>query len=257
MSPTVSPWSLSRALSLLTLLAAPLASGQARTGPFTPDAPVRLALATEEAGVEFPALRAGPPMTVKPEPSRDVPRGSATVTPPKEVNAPPPVSAGAWAAYGTTALLPLGGIYGASRLGQERLWVTTAQTASGSLVGALPGSLLFLQPAEAGGRWAELDVAAFGAGLVLTPPAAALGTWGLGELAFGGSQHPGRAFLGSLGGAAAGMLLGVAMHGVLEEVVGNSSALRPLRKYIALGFVGSGATLGYQWAGGGPRPRIR
>ena len=126
-----------------------------------------------------------------------------------------------------------------------------------ALVRFLEIILGFLQPPEAGGRWAELDVAAFGAGLVLTPPVAALGTWGLGELAFEGSQHRGRAFLGSLGGAAAGMLLGVAMHGVLEEVVGNSPALKPLRKYIALGFIGSGATLGYQWAGGGPRALLR
>jgi hypothetical protein len=159
--------------------------------------------------------------------------------------------------YGTLSLVPLGGVYGASRLGGERLWVTAAETAAGSLAGALPAGLLFLQAAESGGRWAELDVAAFGAGLVLTPPLAALGTWGLGELAFDGSQDRGRAFLGALGGAAAGTLLGVVAHGLLEEVVDNRSTLGWLRKYIAVGFIGSGATVGYQWAGGGPRARPR
>jgi hypothetical protein len=50
-----------------------------------------------------------------------------------------------------------------------------------------------------------------------------------------------------------GTLLGVAVHGLLEEVVGNSDRLQSVRKYITLGFIGSGATVGYQWAGGGPR----
>jgi hypothetical protein len=159
--------------------------------------------------------------------------------------------------YGTFSLVPLGGVYGASRLGGERLWVTASETLAGSLVGALPATLLFLQAAESGGRWTELEVAAFGAGLVLTPPLAALGTWGLGELAFAGSQDRGRAFLGALGGAAAGTLLGVVVHGLLEEVVGNRSTLKEFRKYIALGFIGSGATVGYQWAGRGPRERPR
>jgi hypothetical protein len=168
-----------------------------------------------------------------------------------------PVSAGAWAAYGASALVPLGGVYGASRAQGERLWVTAAETAAGGLVGSLPAGLLFLHPPDDGGRWAELDVAAFGTGLVLTPPAAALGTWGLGELAFHGSQHRGRAFLGALGGAAAGTLLAVAVHGLLEEVVGNRTVLASARKLLSLGVIGAGATVGYQWAGGGPRARGR
>jgi hypothetical protein len=160
-------------------------------------------------------------------------------------------------AYGTSALVPLGGVYGASRMGGERLWVTAAETAAGSVAGLLPSALLFLQPPQAGGRWAELDVAGFGAGLALTPPLAALGTWGLGELAFDGSRDRGRAYLGALGGAAAGTLLGLAVHGLLEEVVDNTDRLKVVRQYIALGFIGSGATVGYQWAGGGPRERRR
>jgi hypothetical protein len=195
---------------------------------------------------------------VEPTPKVEAPKVEPAPTPspantPPHVTADLPVSAGAWVAYGSFSLVPLGGVYGASRLGGERLWVTAAETATGSLVGALPGALLFLQPANAGGRWSEMDVAAFGTGMVLTPPVAALGTWGLGELAFEGSRDRGRAFLGAMGGAAVGTLLGVAVHGLLEEVVGNSEQLKLVRKYIALGFIGSGATVGYQWAGGGPR----
>ena len=200
-----------------------------------------------------------PELEIQPEPSHEVPRGWRP--PPPQVKhqsaLDAPVAPGTWATYGAMALVPLGGIYGASRLGGSTVWTSAALTLGGTLVGFLPANLLFLQPAEAGGRWAELDVAAFGAGLVLTPPLAALGTWGLGELALGGSQNPGRAFLGALGGAAVGTLLGVAMHGLLEEVVGNRPALRSVRKYIALGFIGAGTSVGYQWAGGGPRSRGR
>ncbi|PTL75820.1 hypothetical protein DAT35_53235 [Vitiosangium sp. GDMCC 1.1324] len=195
-----------------------------------------------------------PPLPEQPRtepPKVEPPRRPESTSP--HVAADAPITAAAWMAYGTVALVPLAGVYGASLLGGERLWVTAAETVAGSVVGSLPGGLLFLQPADAGGRWSELDVAGFGVGLVLTPPVAALGTWGLGELAFHGSKERGDAFLGALGGAAVGMLLGVAVHGLLEEVVGNRDALMWFRKTIALGFIGSGATVGYQWAGGGPR----
>lgn len=243
------PVSLPSSLASLALLGALLAPTGASALPR--DAPLRMA----DQNVEFPA------MPVQPEPPREeAPDAEKTEPPAKTVRTSPhllaadaPVSAGAWMMYGTLSLVPLGGVYGASQLSGERLWVTAAETVAGSLVGYLPAGLLFLQSADAGGRWAELDVAAFGTGLVLTPPLAALGTWGLGELAFSGSQNRGQAFLGALGGAAVGTLLGVVAHGVLEEVVGNRNTLQWFRKSIALGFIGSGATVGYQWAGGGPR----
>jgi hypothetical protein len=207
--------------------------------------PVALSLLPAHLGVEAPSSSTTEP----------APRPEAPVSQPPRVAADAPLSAGVWVVHGGLALVPFGGVYGASQLGGERLWVTAAEMAAGTVTGALPAGLLFLQSADAGGRWTELDVAAFGAGLVLTPHLAALGTWGLGELAFDGSQDRGRAFLGALGGAAAGTLLGVAVHGLLEEVVGNTRALEQVRRYIALGFIGSGATVGYQWAGGGPRER--
>ncbi|MET0404637.1 MAG: hypothetical protein ABW123_19640 [Cystobacter sp.] len=199
------------------------------------------------------------PPRLEPEIPAQRPLGRRPVMAPPQTTLDAPVGAGAWAVYGAFSLVPLGGIYGASRLGEERLWVPAAQTLAGGVVGSLPGSLLFLQPPSAGGRWAEPDVMAFGTGLVLTPPLAALGTWGLGELTAGegrGGRERGQAFLGALSGAAVGTLLGVALHGVLEEVVGNREALQSFRKTIALGFIGSSSTVGYQWARGS-RPRIR
>jgi len=260
------PDSLLSPLASLVLLATVLEAPSARARPISGPQesalaarargiPVTLSLLPGQ-GVEYPAIPVEPMPRAEAPKVEPAPAPSPANTPP-HVAADVPVPAGAWVAYGTSAMVPLGGIYGASRLGGERLWVTAAETAAGSVVGSLPGGLLFLQPANAGGRWSELDVAAFGTGMVLTPPVAALGTWGLGELAFDGSQDRGRAFLGALGGAAAGTLLGVAVHGLLEEVVGNSDQLKLVRKYIALGFIGSGATVGYQWAGGGPRERRR
>ncbi|WP_241758848.1 hypothetical protein [Pyxidicoccus parkwayensis] len=166
-----------------------------------------------------------------------------------------PLSAGAWVAHGSLALVPLGGVWAASRVGGDtRLTSTASEAAAGMLLGSMPARLLFIRPATpSGGRWTELEVTAFGAGLVLTPPLAALGTWGLGELAFGGSQNRGNAYLGALGGAAAGALLGVAAHAVMMKLAGPSARLKTERQLIALGFIGAGATVGYQWAGT-PRP---
>ncbi|QRN97243.1 hypothetical protein JRI60_51290 [Archangium violaceum] len=250
-------------LASVALLAAVLVAPPARARPLLDvhegtlaardrGIPVALHLLPADMGVESPSLP-----VIDPALEAEAPEMEPHVSTRPNLKADAPVTTGAWVMYGTSALVPLGGIYGASRLGGERLWVTGLETVAGSVVGSVPGSMLFLQPANAGGRWTELDVAAFGVGLVLTPPVAALGTWGLGELAFDGSRERGRAFLGALGGAAAGTLLGVVMHGALEEVVGNTDTLMALRKYIALGFIGSGATLGYQWAGGGPRQRSR
>jgi len=259
------PASLPSCLASLALLGAALAPPPAVARPFSPERESPLSARARGVPAALPLLQnvEFPAMPVQPEPRDQAPDTEKNEPPARTVRTSPhlaadaPVTPGAWMMYGSLSLVPLGGVYGASRLGGESLWVTAAETAAGGVVGFLPAQLLFLQAAESGGRWAELDVAAFGAGLVLTPPLAALGTWGLGELAFDGSQDRGRAFLGALGGAAVGTLLGVAVHGLLEEMVDNRSTLGWFRKYIALGFIGSGATVGYQWAGGGPRLRPR
>ncbi|WP_141329245.1 hypothetical protein [Myxococcus sp. AB025B] len=166
-----------------------------------------------------------------------------------------PLSTGAWVAHGGLALLPLTGIWGATRVGGDtRLGAASAQTATGMLGGYLPSRLLFFRPATPGsGRWMDLEVAAVGGGLLFTPPLAALGTWGLGELAFGRSEDRADAYVGALAGAAAGTLLAAAVDGLLTKLSEPSTRLQAVRQLIALAFVGSGATLGYQWAGGGPR----
>ncbi len=225
------------------------------------------ALAEEEAAQDVPPgripilePRALPPdAPLAPVPKREDPPSSESRLPgmsgmPATKPLAQPLSAWAGVAHGGLALLPVGGVLGASSLGlgTERLWVTAAETGAGMVGAYLPSQLLFLRVSP-GGRWTELEVAALGVGLALTPPLAALGTWGVGEWAFDGSKHPTRAFLGSLGGAAAGTLLGLAFHEVLDRLAGDSKQLGGLRRAIGLGFIGVGSTVGYQWAGGGPR----
>jgi|GEM_PF-4020317 len=205
--------------------------GARESSALATDAPLR----EHEPGTPSPG-RAAPPTYAEPE---DV-----------------PLSSGAGAAHGALAVIPVAGVWGASRVGGDtRVAATASQTAAGMLLGALPSRLLFFRPiAPSPGRWMELETVPFGGGLVLTPPLAALGTWSLGELAFGRSQHPGRAYLGALGGAAVGTLLGVIAHEALVKCSRPSARGKRVRHLIALGFIGAGATLGYQWAGGGPRP---
>lgn len=183
-------------------------------------------------------------------------RPGASPAPPAPEPADAPLSAGAWVAHGTLTLLPLGGTYAVSRLENGGAWPTAAQTGAGMAAAWVPSGLLFFRPQSAGPRWAEWDVSLFGLGLVATPALAGLGTWTMGEWAFHGSQHRGRALLGAMGGAAAGTLLGVVTYEVLERLAAPGSQMKGWRRGIALGFVGSGATAGYQWAGGGPRSRI-
>lgn len=182
------------------------------------------------------------------------PPPGASSAPPERALADAPLSTGTWVAHGTLTLLPLGGVYAASRVGDDRLWAVGAQVGAGMVAAWLPSRLLFLRPQAAGPRWMELEVFVFGAGLVLTPALAGLGTWALGEAVLDGSRDRGDALLGSLGGAAVGTLLGVAAYGALERLAGPSFRLKAWRQFIALGLVGAGATVGYQWAGGGPPP---
>lgn len=166
-----------------------------------------------------------------------------------------PLSTGAWVAHGGLALLPLGGVWGATRVGGDtRLGATATETAAGMLAGYLPSRLLFMRPVTPGSeRWMDLEVAAFTGGLLFTPPLAALGTWGMGEAAFGRSQDRSDAYLGALGGAATGTLLAAAVDGLLTKLAEPSSRLASARSLIGLALIGTSATLGYQWAGGGPR----
>ncbi len=212
-----------------------------------------LSLGAHAASADAP-LRETAPAGRYFDPTGDAPPRAAvpTYVEPEDV----PLPTGAAVTHGAFAVLPVAGIWGASRVGGDtRVAATASQTAAGMLLGAMPSRLLFFRPAAPSPeRWVELETVAFGGGLVLTPPLTALGTWGLGELAFGRSQHPGRAYVGALAGAAAGTLLAVITHEVLVKLSKPSARGSTARKLIGLGFIGAGATLGYQWAGGGPRP---
>ncbi|RKG57250.1 hypothetical protein D7X30_21170 [Corallococcus sp. AB011P] len=183
-----------------------------------------------------------PPPAVPPRPLRPfIPHG--------EPYTEAPLSAGTWAAHGGVTLLPLGTVWAATRVGGDtRLGASAAEAAAGTVLASLPGRFLFVHPSYPQGRWMELEVGAFGAAMVVTPPIAALGTWGMGEVAFGDSQDRGHAYLGALGGATVGMLLGLAAHEGLRHLAGTSERLDFLRQYLAFSLIGSGATVGYQWS---------
>lgn len=78
----------------------------------------------------------------------------------------------------------------------------------------------------------------------------ALGTWGTGELLHG-SRAPGAAFGGAIAGAVLGELVGMGLSYLLRNV---PDEFKPLTLGITVGFIGSGASVGYQLLGGGPRP---
>jgi hypothetical protein len=157
-----------------------------------------------------------------------------------------------WAGHGAAATVPLAQLYLASRAGQRSVWSVATQSAAGALTGMLPARLAYAYDNPAEARWRELDVALLGLSLTLTPPLTALGTWGSGELLLGGSQQPGRAFLGAMGGALAGHFLGLALDGLLRQVLPQPE-LAGFRFSVSLALIGTSASLGYQWLGGGPR----
>ncbi|NRD54661.1 MULTISPECIES: hypothetical protein [Corallococcus] len=193
--------------------------------------------------LDAPFLDADPPPPAVP------PRQLRPFIPHGEPDTEAPLSAGTWVAHGGVTLLPLGTVWAATRVGGDtRLGASAAEAAAGTVLASLPGRFLFVHPSYPQGRWMELEVGAFGAAMVVTPPIAALGTWGMGEIAFGDSQDRGHAYLGALGGATVGMLLGIAAHEGLRHLAGSSERLDFLRQYLAFSLIGSGATVGYQWS---------
>ncbi|NNB95159.1 hypothetical protein HJC10_15710 [Corallococcus exiguus] len=228
--------------------------------PPTPDAP---APHDESSAADTPASPAPEPpppplrptvldapfLDADPPPPAVPPRQLRPFIPHGEPDTEAPLSAGTWVAHGGVTLLPLGTVWAATRVGGDtRLGASAAEAAAGTVLASLPGRFLFVHPSYPQGRWMELEVGAFGAAMVVTPPIAALGTWGMGEIAFGDSQDRGHAYLGALGGATVGMLLGIAAHEGLRHLAGSSERLDFVRQYLAFSLIGSGATVGYQWS---------
>ncbi|WP_338281782.1 hypothetical protein [Corallococcus caeni] len=196
-----------------------------------------------------PTVQDAPLLDADPPPPAVPPRALRPFIPHGEPDTEAPLSGATLAAHGGVTLLPLGAVWAATRVGGDtRLGATAAEAAAGTVLASLPGRFLFVHPSYPQGRWMELEVGAFGAAMVVTPPVAALGTWGMGEVAFGDSEDRGRAYLGALGGATVGMLLGLAAHEGLRHLAGSSERLDFLRRYLALSLIGSGATVGYQWS---------
>ncbi|RKH08261.1 hypothetical protein D7V97_20065, partial [Corallococcus sp. CA053C] len=184
-----------------------------------------------------------------PPPPAVPPRVLRPFVPHGEPDTDAPLSGGTYAVHGALTLLPLGTAWAATRVGDDsRVGATAAEAATGALLGSLPGRFLFIHPSYPQGRWLDVEVGTFSAAFVVTPPVAALGTWGLGEVAFGDSEDRGSAYLGALGGATAGMLLGLAAHEGLRHLAGSSERWETVRRYIAYACIGTGATLGYQWS---------
>jgi hypothetical protein len=158
-----------------------------------------------------------------------------------------------WAVVGGSLSLAIGTFSGSAVRG-ERRWATGAQTLAGSLLGTLPG-LEALRYSPLTSHWGPgmggaLAMASCVGGFTLQLGATALGTWATGELGLSPTRNPwaslGGAFLGALVGAA----IGLGVDALLQKVFPYNEALR---WSFAIGLAGSGATVGYQWLGGGPR----
>lgn len=160
--------------------------------------------------------------------------------------------AGKWALGTLPFATP--GVFGGASINGEKYWATPAQTLSGSLLGALP---LLLSPGEtqmfvAHGPSGCLFGDYFGCLVYGGEAAVASILAGLGTFAAGESMRSSRRTAAAFGGAMAGAFAGTLSAAVLSIVV---SEILPdgITVGMDLGLMGSGATIGYQWAGGGPR----
>jgi hypothetical protein len=160
--------------------------------------------------------------------------------------------AGKWA-LGTLAFATPG-VFGGTSINGERYWATTVQTLSGSLLGTIP---LLLSPGEMQMFVAHgpsgcvigdyFSCLVYGGEAAVASVLTGLGTFAAGE-SMRGSRRTGAAFGGAMAGAFAGTLSAAVLSIVVSEILPDGITVG-----MDLGLMGSGATIGYQWAGGGPR----
>jgi hypothetical protein len=146
------------------------------------------------------------------------------------------------------------GVFGGTSISGEKYWATTTQTLSGSLLGTLP---LLLSPGEmqmfvahgpSGCIFGDyLSCMIYGGEAAAASVLAGLGTFAAGE-SMRGSRRTGAAFGGAMAGAFAGTLSAAVLSIVVSEILPDGITVG-----MDLGLMGSGATIGYQWAGRGPR----
>jgi hypothetical protein len=144
------------------------------------------------------------------------------------------------------------GAFGASEINDERFLFTGGQVLGGAALSLLPAMALDAYSPARGwgiGTAGAMRFMFFSAGALTAPLLGAVGTWGMGELLHG-SRSPGAAFGGAVAGAAVGTLLSIGVTLLLKDL---PRELQPATLGLTLGFIGSGATLGYQALGGGPR----
>lgn len=188
------------------------------------------------------------PNALAPSPSaatpRDAPAASAAVTGDDVI--------GAGSAVVSAAALLGAGAYGASRIHGASFLLTGGTAVGGAALSLWPAMALDENAPWRGGWGPEgaLRLFLFSAGAVGAPMLGALGTWGTGELLHG-SRAPGAAFGGAIAGAVLGELVGMGLSYLLRNV---PDEFKPLTLGITVGFIGSGASVGYQLLGGGPRP---
>ncbi len=146
------------------------------------------------------------------------------------------------------------GAWWASSIHGERYWAAAGQVAGGTLL-AMGGSLVAAR-VETGLTDAPLEclsgvyqacILSFWEVMAATT-LAGLGTWASGE-AMGGSQSRVAALGGSLGGALLGSISSIPVN-ILTYALGVPNSIR---YGVTVGVLGTGATIGYQLSGGGPR----
>ncbi|WP_375769123.1 hypothetical protein NR798_46900 [Archangium gephyra] len=146
------------------------------------------------------------------------------------------------------------GSLSAGRINDQRVLLMGGQALGGAALSVLPSMWLDGSSPWRGwgpGMGGAIKMTTFSAGALTAPLLGAVGTWGTGEL-LQGSRNPAAAFGGVLAGAAVGTLLSLGVNYLLREL---PREFQPATLGLTIGFIGSGATIGYELLGGGPRPR--
>ena len=167
---------------------------------------------------------------------------------------PPPPSVAtewAWVGHSVALMIPAAGLVGAGLANPSaRPVVATGVSAlSGAVLAYIPAGLGYAYGNPTRPRWREVDVAIFGLSMVLTPPLAALGSFGSQSLFFERFEHPWRAYGAATAGALVGHLTGLILNDLLLRRL-PLPELGGYRFLLGLSCVGIGAAFGQSLLGG-------
>lgn len=154
-------------------------------------------------------------------------------------------------AFVLSASVPLvAGSLGAGQIHDQRFLLMGGQALGGATLSLLPSMWIDEgSPWRGWGPGGALRFLEFSGGTVTAPILGAVGTWGTGML-LQGSREPAAAFGGALAGAFVGTLLSLGFNYLLRDL---PIEFQPARLGLTIGFIGSGATVGYELLGGGRR----